>query len=182
MLHIKYHLSEEEYFNYNYYTAWAAPDRRQYRILYYTKVLLLYAAVAGLYIIANPDHQWKTDLMVFGAIALIYTILVPFLIRRSVRKRVKDILKRPENKHVLEECEVILMDTGIVDKDKASESKYQWEAIVKKAETPTGYYLYTNSYHAIVIPKRALAGPGEEKELERLMNTYLPLSSEFPSY
>ena len=72
------------------------------------------------------------------------------------------------------------MDTGIVDKDTASETKYTWEAIVRKAETPTSYYLYTNTHHAIVIPKRVLGNLQEKQELHRLLNQHLPLSSEFP--
>ena len=33
---------------------------------------------------------------------------------------------------------------------------------------PTAWYLYTNSYHAIVIPKRVVADDDEIKEAERL--------------
>jgi hypothetical protein len=73
---------------------------------------------------------------------------------------------------------VILSDSGIVDKDKESETRYSWDAIVKKAETPDCHYLYTNSYHAIVIPKRTLADADEKKELERLLSTHLPLNVE----
>ena len=119
--------------------------------------------------------------MIFAVIAIIYFLLVPGLIRGSIRKRVKDILAQPENKHVLEEAEVILAETGIVDKDSASESKYSWEAIVRKAETAACYYLYTNSYHAIVIPKRVVTSPQDRKELNDLMDRHLSLSSEFPT-
>ncbi|WP_315814442.1 YcxB family protein [Paraflavitalea speifideaquila] len=69
----------------------------------------------------------------------------------------------------------------MIDKDEASESKYTWEAIVRKAETPFCYYLYTNSHHAIVIPKRAARNTAEKQELERMLNQYLSLTSEFSS-
>jgi hypothetical protein len=179
MLILKYHLSEEEYFDYNYYTAWGAPDKKGYRIRYYLRIFLLYGAVAGLYIFTNHTHRIFVDLTIFSVIAIIYFLSVPYLIKRSIRKRVRDILAKPENQHVLEEAEVVLMDTGILDKDKTSESKYTWEAIIKIAETPTCYYLYTNSYHAIVIPKRMVNNPEDRKELKRLFNQHLPLSSEF---
>lgn len=178
MLHLKFNLSEEEYFEYNYYTAWAAPDRKKYRISYYLRVLLLYGAVATLYVFSNPEHQRVTDISVFGIIALLYLALIPFLIKRSVKRRAKHMLEQAENKHILDECEVILQDTGIVDKDKATESRYSWDAIVKKGETLNCHYLYTNSYHAIVIPKRTLKEAGDRKELQRLLDTHLPLSTE----
>jgi hypothetical protein len=181
MLILKYHLTEEENFDYNYYTSWAAPDKKGYRTRYYLRVLILYAAVAGLYIFSRRSEQIFIDFIIFGFIATIYFLLVPYLIKRSIHRRVKSILTQSENQHILEEAEVVLMDTGIVDKDDASESKYAWEAIVKKAETATSYYLYTNSYHAIVIPKRVIVSTQEKQELERLFNQYLPLSSEFPT-
>ena len=181
MLHLRYHLSEEEYFEYNYYTAWAAPDRKKYRITYYLRVLLLYGGVALLYIFSNPEHRQIIDFSVFGIIALGYFLLIPFLIKRSVRRRAKQLLAQPENRHILNACEVILMDTGIVDKDEATESRYNWDAIVKKGETLNCYYLYTNSYHAIVIPKRTVNEAADKKELERLLIAYLPLSTEFVS-
>ena len=179
MLVLKYHLSEEEYFDYNYYTSWTAPDKKKYRVGYYLKVLLLYGAIAGLYIFSRRDRSPTTDLIIFCIIGLIYIVLVPFLVRQSIQRRVKQILSHPENKHILEEAEVVLSDTGITDKDSESESRYTWEAIVKKAETKTSYFLYTNSYHAIVIPKRALKSTEDRKELERLLIEHLPLSTEF---
>ena len=181
MLTLKYHLTEEEYFDYNYFTAWSAPDKKGYRTRYYLRVFLLYAAIACLYIFANHSGQILIDFIIFGVIAAAYFLLVPSLIKRSIRRRVKDILAQPENEHVLGEAEVVLMDTGIIDKDKASESKYAWEAIVRKEETNDCYYLYTSSYHAIVIPKRVISNPHDRQELERLFNRYLPLSSEFPT-
>lgn len=180
MLTLRYHLTEEEYFDYNYYTAWAAPDKKGYRLRYYLRVFLMYAAVAALYIFTNHSRQLTIDLVIFVVIAVAYFLMVPWLIKRSIRKRVHNILLEPENHHILEAAEVILSDTGIIDKDPASESKYDWEAIVKKAETTGSYYLYTSSHHAIVIPKRTISTAPDKRELERLFNTYLPLGSEFP--
>jgi len=180
MLILKYYLTEEEFFDYTWYTEWAAPEKKGYRVRYYLRVFLLYSAIAALYIFTNHSHRVYIDLVIFSVIATLYFLLVPFLIKRSIRRRVRDILAQPENKHVLEESEVLLSDTGIIDKDNASESKYSWEAIVRKAETPGCYYLYTNTYHAIVIPKRVLGNSEEKRELQRLLDQHLPLSSEFP--
>jgi hypothetical protein len=178
MLHLKYHLSEEEFFEYNYYTTWLAPDRKSYRVSYYLKFILLYGIIALIFIITGKNDGRWIDIVVYGGIASLYLLLVPWLVRRSVKRRARQFLSRPENQHVLSECEVILTDTGIVDKDKESESRYSWEAIVKTGETLNCHYLYTNSYHAIVIPKRTVKDPADLQELQRLMSTHLPLSTE----
>lgn len=175
---LKYRLTEQEYYNYNYFTAWAAPSKRNYRIRYYLRVLVLYAAVAGLYIFTKSAHNPWIDLTIFAGIGLVYILLVPYLVKRSVQSRVRDILSKPENAHILSESEITLMTNGIIDKDSLSESKYDWDAIVKKSETADSYYLYTNSYHAIVIPKRVVKSGSEKEKLERYFTEYLPLDSQ----
>lgn len=127
-----------------------------------------------LYIIATQQHYVWIDISVFIITGLIYLIMIPSFVKGSVRRKVKDILSKKENQHVLDEAEIILSDTGIIDKDTHSESRYDWNAIVRLAETPDSYYLYTNSYHAIVIPRRVI-DVEEEKELKRLMSENLPL-------
>src|ERR671912_1737708 len=164
MLTIKYHLTEEEYLDYNYFTAWTSPDKKRYRLKYYLQVMTLYIAVAGLYIFANKSHSLLLDFSVFFTIGTIYFMMVPFLVKRSIRAKVKSVLARPENQHVLNESEVTISENGIHDRDTVSESRYDWEAIVRKAETSLCYYLYTNSYHAVIIPKRAVK-PGEQEVL-----------------
>lgn len=178
ILRLTYQLTRDEYFQFNYYTTWTAPERRKYRRLYYARVLLLYASIALFYIIVSPRREWMTNTLVFGFIAFTYILLVPHIIRRSIRRRTQQILEKADNRNILEETELTLSPGGIAEKDKASESFYQWDAIVKKAETPTQYYLYTNSYHAIVIPKRVLQQAEEKAQLEALLARHLPLSSD----
>ncbi len=133
--------------------------------------------MALLYIVASQPHLLLVDVSVFIFTGLLYLLLVPLFIKRAVRRRVKDILYKKENQHVLDESEVVLSDTGITDSDSVSQSRYEWDAIVHYAETPESHYLYTNSYHAIVIPKRAISDDNEQKELQRLLNSRLPLQA-----
>ena len=174
MVSLKFRLTEEEYLQYNYYTAWSAPARKKYRIYYFLRVIILYGAVAMLYVIATRQHYIWIDISVFVITGLIYLIMIPSFVKASVRRKVKDILSKKENQHVLDDAEIILADTGIIDKDTHTESRYNWDAIVRLAETNEEYYLYTNSYHAIVIPKRAV-DKEQETELTRLLTENLPL-------
>jgi hypothetical protein len=177
MVAFKFRLTEEEYLQFNYHTAWAAPGRKRYRILYFLRVMLLYGAVALLYIIATrPNYVW-IDISVFIFTGLLYLLMIPAFVKTSVRRKVKDILSKKENQHVLGEAEIIITDEGIIDKDTTSETRYDWEAIVHLEETPGSYYLYTNSYHAIVIPLRVIGSESQRAELNRLLNEHLPLQA-----
>jgi hypothetical protein len=175
MVSFKYRLTEDEYLQYNYYTAWAAPERKRYRIFYFLRVILLYGAVALLYIVATRSRCIWIDIAVFLFTGLIYLLLIPKFVKASVRRKVYDILSKKENQHVLDEAEIIVSDTGITDRDTVSESRYNWDAIVRLSETDGSYYLYTNSYHAIVIPRRVIRSREEQHELDRLLSTHLPL-------
>lgn len=174
MLSFRFRLTEEEFLQFNYYTAWGAPERKKYRIFYFIRVMLLYAAVAMLYVIATKQHYVWIDISVFVITGTLYLIMIPSFVKSSIRRKVKDILSKKENQHVLDEAEVILSDTGITDKDTHSETRYDWDAIVRLAETEDSFYLYTNSYHAIVIPKR-ITTADEQIQLRRLLSEHLPL-------
>jgi hypothetical protein len=174
MVSLKFRLTEDEYLQYNYYTAWSAPERKKYRVFYFLRVIILYGAVAMLYVIATRQHYIWIDISVFVITGLVYLVMIPSFVKASVRRKVKDILSKKENQHVLDDAEIIVADTGIIDKDTHTESRYNWDAVVRLADTPDSYYLYTNSYHAIVIPKRAVSKE-QQDELTRLLSENLPL-------
>jgi hypothetical protein len=175
MIALKFRLTEEEYFRFNYYTAWADPRRKRYRIMYFLKVILLYGAVAFLYILASGMLLLWINISVFVLTGLAYLVFIPFFIKRSVRRRVNALLSKKENQHILDESEIVLSANGIIDKDTLSESRYDWDAIVHHAETEDGIYLYTNSYHAIVIPKRVIPDQRQLQDTIRIIEDHLPL-------
>ncbi|MEP7259283.1 MAG: hypothetical protein ABI687_12860, partial [Flavitalea sp.] len=106
MVLLQFRLSREEYYQYNYYTAWSDPEKRAYRLIYFLRVFLLYGVVAGLYILSIRSHLVWVDISVFVFTGSVYLLLVPFFIRWSVKRRVNDILSRKENLHVLDEAEI----------------------------------------------------------------------------
>lgn len=172
----RFRLTEDEYLQYNYYTAWAAPERKTYRALYFLRVIILYGAIAFLYIFATRQHYIWIDISVFIITGLAYLIMIPSFVKTSVRRKVKNILSKKENQHVLDDAEITVSETGIIDKDTHTETRYDWDAIVRFAETDDSIYLYTNSYHAIVIPKRAVDAEGDQI-LRQLLDVHLPLNA-----
>lgn len=174
MFVFKFHLTKDEYLDYNYYTAWSSPAKKSYRFKYYFRVMVLYIAIAGLYIFAKRSHDPLIDYSVFLGTGLIYFLLVPVLVKRSIRMKVKQILAQPENQHVLSASVVTITEENIHDTDTVSDYWYSWEQITKKAETSRCIYLYTNTYHAVVIPRRVIP-VGDLTALQELMNRQLPL-------
>jgi hypothetical protein len=175
MLALQYQLSEAEFFDYHYHTTWASASRRRYRRWYYARIFILYTLVAAAYIIVNHSHNLIVDIAIFSIIALLYFSMVPYLVKKSIRRRVDQMLREEENKHLLETAGVEISDEGILYTDSESETKYKWEAIVKMDQSALSYFLHTNSYHAIVIPKKLLDAPADKAEWKRILNQHLPI-------
>jgi hypothetical protein len=180
MVILKYRLTEEDFFNFYYYTGWAAPNKRGYRIRYVLRIIGLYSLLAGLYLFTISKNDTSSKILFFAVPALVYFLLIPTLVKRGIRQRSRAMLAKPENRNMLDDAELVVMDTGILAKDSLSETKYSWDAIVRKDDTPSYYYLYTNSAQAIVIPKRVIKIDRERQELQQLFSQHLSLSSEFP--
>ena len=105
MVSLKFRLTEDEYLQYNYYTAWAAPSRKKYRIFYFVRVIILYGAVALLYIIATQQHYVWIDITVFVITGVVYLIMIPSFVKASVKRKVRNILSKKENQHVLDDAD-----------------------------------------------------------------------------
>lgn len=72
---------------------------------------------------------------------------------------------------------MIIDDSGISDKDENSDTKYAWNAIVKKLETREYIYLYLSSIQGIIIPKRIL-DQKQSDALQLLLSKNLTLGAE----
>ncbi len=176
MFVFNFHLTREEYLDYNYYTAWSSPSKKSYRYSYYLRVMVMYIAIAGLYIFAKRSHDPVIDFSIFFGIGVLYFFLVPVIVKRSIRMKVNQILAQAENQHVLSSSVVRLDEAGIQDADAVSDTWYTWEQVTKKVTTSHCIYLYTNSHHAIVIPLRAVS-PADREGLEQLFTRCLPLNA-----
>jgi YcxB-like protein len=172
-------LTREDFFQFNYYTSWAAPEKKEFRVRYYLKTIgYALAAILILYFIERPGNAVR--FFTIGiVIAIIWGLIVGYYsMQNSFKKRIKSFAEDQNNSTFFTKTELMLTEFGIVSRDENSEVKYNWDAIVKRAETKDYIYLYLNVVQAIVIPKRILS-PDDKKELNELLNKNLSLKAEF---
>jgi hypothetical protein len=176
---LEFNLTKEDLSHFTYYTSWAAPEKKQYRIQYYLKTIgYSFVGVLVLYFIERPENI----ILFFSigmAVAVIWGVIsVYFAIEKRFKNRIKKFAEDENNAAFYSKTELTLTETGIINQDENSEVKYSWTAIVKKAETKDYVYLYLSAAQAIVIPKRIL-DTIEEKKLTDLLNRNLSLKAEF---
>jgi hypothetical protein len=174
-----FNLTKEDFFHFNYYTSWTAPEKKQTRLKYYLKSIgYAFAGVIVLYLLEHPNNL--IGFFSIGAIiAIIWGLIAGYFgVQKTFKKRIKSFSEDQNNSVFYSKTELNLTEAGILNRDENSETKYHWNAIVKKAETEDYIYLYLSSVQAIIIPKRVL-NSSEEKDLRDLLNRNLSLKAEF---
>ncbi|MGZ5286965.1 MAG: YcxB family protein [Flavisolibacter sp.] len=182
MLILQYALSPEDHYAFNFFRLWSDPALKKQRMAYYLRVVIYSAVGLALFHTATGNPAQLSTILVYVAFVVIAILMVPSLIKTNIRKQVNRQLKSPANSNLLAPSEVIISDAGIVLKDKVSESKYEWQAIVKKQETVAYYYLYISTILVITIPKRVFASDLEKKEFDLYLSRNISLEAEFENH
>ena len=99
----------------------------------------------------------------------------------SIKKKVKVLLAKEENIHLLDENELNINESNIILIDTLTTTKYSWESIVRYAVTKEFFFLYINTIQALIIPKRLLKGEKDIENFDKYLTAKIPLSSSFRS-
>jgi hypothetical protein len=179
MLLLEYSLTKEDYFNFNYYTTWQAPEKKSYRLKYWLKMASYILIGISIPVIMEPRPLTLKNLLPLLIIFIVLLFLSVYLYTKYYLKiSVNKFLEKPDNCHVLLKTQLIISDTAIKEISEVAETTYKWEAIKNKIENKDYWYLYLNTNYGIVIPKRFL-NKMERCEFESFLSRNLPLTSEF---
>jgi hypothetical protein len=178
MITLNFKLTKEDYFNYYYYSTYLAPGKKAAVIKSRLKGFFIFSFLLLLIRFTSPERTLDTFFFISIAMMASIYLLPLFTVEMDTRKQINAFLNNPLNCYLLMKTEVIISETGISAKDEFTESKYQWNAILKKEETKEYYFLFTNSIQAIVIPKRILATAVEKETLSKLMAQHISFDAE----
>jgi high-affinity Fe2+/Pb2+ permease len=109
-----------------------------------------------IYIDIIKDRLSPARLVFYVVITLIWILINPKWMNRSILKKAKKMLNEGDNSGVLGKNEVYFEESGIIHKMSGSEHKINWSGIKKLEETDTYYFLYDSALSAIIIPKQKL--------------------------
>lgn len=178
MVSLHYTISKEDYVNFYTHVMWDAPERRKARTKSIFRQLLFVVAFMAVYYFAG-GFRFLNRFSVIIIILMFGTSLLPLIGgRSSTEKQGEEFAENPENASVFSDNYVTVSDNGLEIKKNTADSKYTWEAIVRKSETPGYYFLFLNAIHAIIVPKRAFSSATEKNEFEQLLTKNLSLEAE----
>lgn len=183
----KYSLTEDDFVAFNVYSLWEASWLKKNRISFTIRstVYGIVAAVATILIInrlipSKNDNHFPTAIFCSVGIVLLAALSyyqAPF----DIKKRAKKMISSDDNRHILNETELELNDSGFVNTDIKARVEQKWSSIIRYAVTKNYFYLYTNSLQAQIIPKRLLPSQKEIDELDNFLTEKIPLSASFRS-
>ncbi|MBC7948176.1 MAG: YcxB family protein [Chitinophagaceae bacterium] len=177
---IEYTLTESEFLEYNFYTGWQAPDRKNYRLKYYFSNLALFVVMTSVILFAMDSGKIRaSSLLIIGIGVVVLFLLVRYRVRAIFDKQGRSLIERSGANSVLSRTMLNISENGLFGKTDVAEVKYTWNAFQKKLVVNKCYYLYLNAKQAVVIPLRAFSNESDKKEFERLLLAHFPLQSTF---
>jgi hypothetical protein len=175
---LKYAVTKEDYIEYYTYVSWDAPEQRKKKINYYLRQVIINGGLIALifYTGVFSFHFWYMYL--YLGVLLLTTVVQILSARNSVSKQAEKITSDANNASIFSEKTIEIDDSGILLKDEFTESKYCWEAFIKKQENNNYYFLFPSSVEAIIIPKRIFKLAEEKNRFEKLLTQHLSLDAE----
>jgi hypothetical protein len=180
MITFKYKLTEQEYRDFCLYTGWLSPDKKGERIKYYATMLFIYFGVIGFVFLISGKFRFSTPGII---LIVIIGILSYYYLRYRMISHydgyVKKVIKESGEDKILTTAHLTFSESGILEQANSTETKYNWSAIIKKAEVNNCYYLYTTSLHAIVLPNRVFSTSEEKGRFEKILLQHIPPQAEW---
>jgi hypothetical protein len=93
--------------------------------------------------------------------------IFPYASRRKLRKIVAGMVSEGQNRALLSRHRVTISPESVTDSSEHGQSSTAWRAVERVAVSGEHAYIYTNALAAIIVPRRAFAGPLEFEEFVR---------------
>lgn len=162
MLTITFTQEAQDLIDFNYYNAWAKPEKATQRNKSKFQVMAIaLLALVGL-MIFTKKWDWLLASMISSA-ALIYVFTMDFFVKMRVRRHIEAVMKKAPEGSVTGPRTWKVDDAGIKVELLGGDQSFVWSEVARIENSPLHWMLYLGGKEALVLPKRALES-AEEKE------------------
>ena len=173
----EYEITKDDLRAFNLYHHRHSPTaRRQYLRSWFVPAFIGLLIVAGIWYVADrergtPLRTFLDLLPLFGFVPL-YLLYFPWAYRRKLRKIVAGMVSEGKNRGLFSRHRVTISPETVTDSSEHGQTSTAWRAVEKVAAADEHAYIYTNALAAIIVPRRAFAGPSEFEEFVRTARGY----------
>jgi hypothetical protein len=148
--------------------------RRTHRLLQFGPAAILVLVFLGQMLFTRSSPVSSLPWLMF---AVVWTLFVPFMLRRSMRKRVLQLFAEGKSKGMLGSHKLSLTSTGVTDKTGFGTTETAWRNVRKVVSTNEYVFIYISDTAAHIVPRRAFADAERFHEFrDTVIRHYRPMT------
>lgn len=162
MLTLTFTQEPEDLIAFNYYNAWAKPEKATQRNKSKFQVMAIaLLALIGL-MVFTKKWDWLLASMISAA-ALIYVFTMDFFVKMRVSRHIDAVIKKAPPGTITGPRTWRIDESAITVELSGEDQMFSWENVSRIEHSSQHWMLYLGGKEALVLPKRALDTP-EAKE------------------
>ena len=168
----EYELTKDDLEAFNLYHNVHSPTaRRHYYRAWFIPAIVWLLICTGIWYLADKERgtPFRTflDLLPLFSGVPIHLVIFPWWYRRKVRKIVAGMGGEGRNHGLFSRHRVTISSESVSDSSEHGQTSTAWRAVERVATADAHAYIYINALAAIIVPRRAFAGPSEFEEFVR---------------
>jgi branched-subunit amino acid transport protein len=141
--------------------------RRTRRLLQFGPPAILVAIFLGQLLFTGASPISSLPWLMF---AVVWAVFVPYMLRRSMRKRVMQLFVQGQSKGIVGNHTLTLTSKGVTDKTGFGKTETIWRDIWKVVATNQYVFIYLSDTAAHIVPRRAFP---DELKFEEFRDTVI---------
>ena len=168
----KYEITKDDLNAFNLYHHRHSPTaRRQYLRSWFVPAFIWLIVCTGVWYLADrergtPLRTFLDLLPLFSGVPL-YLVYFPWAYRRKLRKIIAGMVSEGQSRGLFTRHRVTISPEAVTDTSEFGQTSTAWRAVERVATADEHAYIYTSALAAIIVSRRAFAGPSEFQEFVR---------------
>ena len=168
----EYEITKDDFSAFNLYHHRHSPTaRRQYLRSWFIPAVVWLLVCIGIWYLADRERgtplRTFLDLLPLFCGVPLYLIYFPWAYRRKLRKIVDGMVSEGQNRGLFSRHRVTISPESVTDSSEHGQTSTIWRGVERVATADEHAYIYTSALAAIIVPRRAFAGPSEFEEFVR---------------
>lgn len=179
MISLRYALTKDDFANFSVYVQIDAPGKKKMLFKTFRPAIIILVIIGTLNIVTAAFSQTLAFSDFIGIPIVLLLFLYPILSAKPrIKKQALKFAAHSDNTSIFNITDYVFSETGILVKDAYKETRFQWNAFIKKQENADYIFLFLHSTNALIIPKRFFRSEVEKEQLEKLFGQYISFDAE----
>lgn len=171
-MEFSYEITEQDYidFNLDYFNKNAIAQRSVLITRIASALIVIFGGTALLYLL----HAFRlVSFLVYIALAIFCFFITPWYMKRKIITNVKRILQKANNKSICGAKTLYLRENEFELTGENEDTIYQYEAVQRTSTDENHYYIFVDTFSALIIPFSAFSNEEQKQEFYRRITAHI---------